>query len=170
MKKFQLFFLTLSPWSNVWRVSSLKSHSLCQNSKVAVTKTKTPRSGIELPGQLKTLNGLAFTVSKSHTFAPSHCQCHRLELYISSCLSSVSISHHVLCIYPSVSSVLLYWRNTPEVWFPPATAQPVSKNRSNYIVYWNGNMGWDAKLISVAVSQTCSDLYWLRLWWILWCY
>ena len=35
------FFLTSSPWSNVWRVSSLKSHSLCQNSKVAVPKMKT---------------------------------------------------------------------------------------------------------------------------------
>ena len=30
-------FVFLSLWSNVWRVSSLKSHSLCQNSKVALT-------------------------------------------------------------------------------------------------------------------------------------
>ena len=42
-------------WSNVWRVSSLKSHSLCQNSKVAMSQwvSDPPRSGIELPGQLK---------------------------------------------------------------------------------------------------------------------
>ena len=53
LKFLPTFFLTPSPWSNVWRGSSLKSHSLCQNSKVAPT-TKTPRSGIELPGQLKT--------------------------------------------------------------------------------------------------------------------
>ena len=32
-------------------LKSLKSHSLCQNSKVAVSHS--PRSGIELPGQLK---------------------------------------------------------------------------------------------------------------------
>ena len=34
---FQLFLVTSSLRSNVWSVSSLKSHSLCQNSKVAVT-------------------------------------------------------------------------------------------------------------------------------------
>ena len=30
-------FVQTSLWSNVWRIWSLKSHSLCQNSKVAVT-------------------------------------------------------------------------------------------------------------------------------------
>ena len=30
-------FIWISLWSNVWRVSSLKSHSLCQNSTVALT-------------------------------------------------------------------------------------------------------------------------------------
>ena len=52
---FCLFVLT-SCWSIVWRVSSVKSHSLCQNSKVALTQR--PRSGIELPGQLKALKNL----------------------------------------------------------------------------------------------------------------
>ena len=33
---FSLFVLT-SLWSNVWKVSSLKSHSLCPNSEVALT-------------------------------------------------------------------------------------------------------------------------------------
>ena len=31
-------FVWTSIWSNVWRVSSLKSHSLCRNSKVEVTQ------------------------------------------------------------------------------------------------------------------------------------
>ena len=45
-----LSFCLDSCWSNVWKVSSLKSHNLCQNSKVAVTDSLTgwPRSGIEL--------------------------------------------------------------------------------------------------------------------------
>ena len=53
-------FSLISLWWNVWRVSSFKSHSLCPNSKVAVTDwltdwlTHWPKSGIELPGQLKT--------------------------------------------------------------------------------------------------------------------
>ena len=34
---FQLFFYNPSPRSNVGRVTSLKSHSLCQNSEVALT-------------------------------------------------------------------------------------------------------------------------------------
>ena len=34
---FVSLFLCLFVWSNVWQVSSLKSHSLCQNSKVALT-------------------------------------------------------------------------------------------------------------------------------------
>ena len=51
-----LKFFSSSLWSNVWRVSSFKSNYLSQNSKVAVTQSLThwPRSGIELPGQLKT--------------------------------------------------------------------------------------------------------------------
>ena len=53
---FCLFVFLTSLWSNVWRDSSLKSHSLWWNSKVAVTHwvTHWPSSGIELPGQLKT--------------------------------------------------------------------------------------------------------------------
>ena len=62
---FFVFFVFLSfclfVWpslrSNVWRVSSVKnkSNSLCQNSKVALSDsvTQCPRSGGELPGQLK---------------------------------------------------------------------------------------------------------------------
>ena len=44
-------FVWTSCWSNVWRISSLKSHYLCQNSKVALSYSA--RVGIELPGQLK---------------------------------------------------------------------------------------------------------------------
>ena len=61
-------FVYTSCWSNVWRVSSLKSHSLCRYSKVAVTHwvTHWPRSGIELPGQLKTNSQLELNTI-SHT-------------------------------------------------------------------------------------------------------
>jgi len=59
-----LSFCVESCWSNVWKVSSFKSHYLCKNSKVAVTDSVTqwPRSGIELPGQLK-INLRLFTQS-----------------------------------------------------------------------------------------------------------
>ena len=49
---FEIFKFQTSLQSNVLRVSSLESHYLCQNSEVAVTDW--PRSGSELPGQLKT--------------------------------------------------------------------------------------------------------------------
>ena len=49
-----LHFCFTSLWWDIWRISSLKSHSLCRDSKVALTDwlTQWPRSGIELPGQL----------------------------------------------------------------------------------------------------------------------
>ena len=47
-----LYFCLFVTCSSVWRVSSLKSHSVSQNSKEAVTDAD---KGTELPGQLKTI-------------------------------------------------------------------------------------------------------------------
>ena len=38
---FFFLFVQTSLWPNVWRVSSVKSHSLCQNSKVALSDSLT---------------------------------------------------------------------------------------------------------------------------------
>ena len=71
-----LFVLT-SLWPNVWRVSSIQSHSLCPNSKVAPSHWRT-RVDFELPGQLK-----------------KHLLFHQIEkTHINSCAFHIQILHH----------------------------------------------------------------------------
>ena len=99
---FLFFFVWTSCWSNVWRVSSLKSHSLCQNSKVAVSHSLTQwrRSGIELPGQLKHdgntgIFDLEVPQKLKTIFANGNEIWVRLKIYFSSYANSATLCTHL---------------------------------------------------------------------------
>ena len=59
---FLSFFLDITLIKCLTQWSSLKCHTLCQNSKVAVSHWQRPREGIELPGQLNVLGGNLYIV------------------------------------------------------------------------------------------------------------
>ena len=82
----------------ILRTSSLKSHSLCQNSKVAATDSIShwPRSGIELPGQLKNLSFLDWIK--------------RVQYYLSIRTIYKCNSPHPHALTPSLYFLSLPWR------------------------------------------------------------